>query len=160
MRFILTSALYLFVLGLSLSVVGAVHNTASADEALDGKTFTVTVTPTGKGEEPSTDELIFEGGTFSSTNCEQYGFGPAAYETRTKGKAVLFKSTLTSEEEGTAEWEGAVKGDKIRGTFIWTKDGQDPVIYTYISTPVKKAAPPMEEEPEIQRDKDKQPEAP
>ena len=41
-------------------------------------------------------------------------------------------ATLTAAvEEGKAEWEGAVKGDDISGTFIWSKEGQDPIIYTY-----------------------------
>lgn len=159
MRFILTSALYLFVLGLSLSVISAVHDTASAGEALDGKSFMVKVTPSDKSQQPMTDELVFKDGMFMSTDCEQYGFEPAAYESRTKGKAVLFKSTLMSEEEGKVEWEGAVQGDKIRGTFIWTKEGQDPAIYTYLSTPTMKQGIP-DEDPEIQRTKDKEPEAP
>ena len=97
MRLILISAVYLFVLGAGLSVIGAGHNAASADDALDGKSFSVKVSEHNKDGEPADDELIFEDGTFFSADCEQYGFTPASYETKSKGNATLFKSTLTSE---------------------------------------------------------------
>lgn len=162
MRHILTTAVFIFALSLSLTVIGLGHN-AAADDSLDGKSFSVQITEHGKSGDPTADTLTFEGGNFMSSDCEQYGFTPAAYETKTKGGATLFKSTLMSEKEGKAEWEGAVKGDKIRGTFIWTKEGQDPIVYTYLSTPENAAAPAddnPDQEPEIQREKDKEPEAP
>ncbi len=159
MRSILISAVYLLVLTVSLSVIGAGNNTASAGDSLDGKSFSVKVSEHNKNGETTDDELIFKDGTFFSADCEQYGFTPASYESKSKGAATLFKSTLTSEKEGKAEWEGVVKGDNITGTFIWSKEGQDPIIYTYIGS-IKEADDNPNQEPEIQRDKDKEPEAP
>ncbi|KAB2834774.1 MAG: hypothetical protein F9K51_01305 [Candidatus Dadabacteria bacterium] len=101
-----------------------------AGETLDGRSFSVELTETGKNE-TTEDELIFKEETFFSSGCEQYGFTPARYESRTKDGVILFKSTLTSGKEGKAEWEGAVTGDEISGTMFRTKEGQDPVIYTY-----------------------------
>ncbi len=158
MRFILISAVYLFVLGLSLSVIGAGQNTASAGDSLDGKTFSVKISEHNKDGEPMDDSLTFQDGKFMSSDCEQYGFTPAKYESKSKGGATLFKSTLTSEKEGKAEWEGAVKGDNITGTFIWSKEGQDPMIYTYVGS-IQEADDNPNQEPEIQREKDKEPEA-
>ena len=159
MRSILFSALYLFVLGLSLSVIGAGTNEASADDSLDGKSFSVKISEHNKDGEPTDDELVFKDGTFMSSDCEQYGFKPAPYESMSKDGATKFKSTLMSDKEGKAEWEGAVKGEEISGTFIWSKEGQDPIIYTYEGS-IKQADDNPNQEPEIQRTKDKEPEAP
>jgi hypothetical protein len=100
---------------------------------LDGKSFLVELSETKK-HEVTKDELIFKDGTFFSVECEQYGFGPASYESKSKGDAILFESTLNSDKEGKTEWEGSVKGDKITGTMIWSKVGQNPIIYTYMGT--------------------------
>jgi hypothetical protein len=130
MRFISSSTMFLLVLALFLSIIRSTLNVAVADDSLDGKSFLVELSETKKNE-VTKDELIFKDGTFFSVECEQYGFGPASYESKSKGDAILFESTLLSDTEGKAEWEGSVKGDKITGTFIWSKEGQDPIIYTY-----------------------------
>lgn len=131
MRDIVISTLQIFVLSVCLSFISSNLNYAAADESLDGKSFQVKITEYGKGGQPTDDVLIFKDGAFFSTDCEQYGFGSAAYESRSKGDTTVFKSALTSDKEGKAEWEGKVKGDDITGTFIWSKEGQDPIIYTY-----------------------------
>jgi hypothetical protein len=130
MRNILISSVYLFIFSLCASLIGANLNAALAGETLDGRSFSVELTETNKNE-ATNDELIFKDGTFFSTGCEQYGFTPAPYESKSKDGAVLFKSTLTSGKEGKTEWEGSVKGDEISGTMFWSKEGQDPIIYTY-----------------------------
>jgi len=133
MRHILITSLYLFIFSVCASLISSSLNAASAGETLDGRTFTVGLTETGKNE-TTEDELIFKDGTFFSTGCEQYGFTPAKYESRAKDGVILFKSALTSGKEGKTEWEGAVTGDEISGTMFWTKEGQEPVIYTYKGT--------------------------
>ena len=131
MRFIIISKVFLFLLVLFLSVISTDLNISFADDSLDGKTFSVKLSEQGKVDEATNDELIFKDGTFFSADCEQYGFSPASYESKSKGDATLFKSTLVSDKEGKAEWEGKVKGDDITGTFIWSKEGQEPIIYSY-----------------------------
>jgi hypothetical protein len=133
MRFISYYSILIFVLALSISIIGARVDTAVADDSLDGKSFSVELTDTGT-KEATEDELVFKDGTFMSTECEQYGFTPGEYESKSKGGAVLFESTLMSDKEGKAEWEGSVQGGNITGTMIWTKAGQDPIIYTYEGT--------------------------
>jgi hypothetical protein len=130
MRFISSPTIFLLALALFLSLIGTNLNIAVADDSLDGKSFLVELSET-KNNEVTKDEMIFKDGTFFSVECEQYGFGPASYESKSKGDTILFESTLVSHTEGKAEWEGSVKGDKITGTFIWSKEGQDPIIYTY-----------------------------
>ncbi|MGB2692231.1 MAG: hypothetical protein WBB48_08175, partial [Thermodesulfobacteriota bacterium] len=95
------------------------------------KTFSVKITEHGKDGEARDDEIIFKDGTFFSTDCEQYGFGSAPYEYRTKDGTTLFITSATSEKEGEIQWEGKVEGDQISGTSIWSKAGQDPIIYKY-----------------------------
>lgn len=130
MRNILISSVSLFIFSLCASLIGTNLNTALAGETLDGKSFSVELTEANKSE-ASQDELIFKDGTFFSTGCEQYGFTPAKYEAKSKGGVIMFKSTLTSDKEGKSEWEGAVTGDEISGTMFWTKEDQEPIIYTY-----------------------------
>ena len=131
MRFVLISTSYLLVLAVSLSIISANQDVAFADDSLDGKSFVVKLSEHSKDGEATDDELIFKDGTFFSTGCEQYGFSPASYKTMSKGDTTLFESTLVSDKEGKAEWEGAVKGDRITGTFIWSKEGQESIIYSY-----------------------------
>ena len=131
MRNIVYIALFIFGFTVALSIKGSDTNYALAADSLDGKSFSIKIKEYGKDGEATDDELIFKDGKFFSTDCEQYGFTPAIYESKSKGDVIKFESTLTSEKEGKAEWEGKVKGDSIEGTFIWSKEGQDLFIYTY-----------------------------
>jgi hypothetical protein len=133
MRYILISSIYFCIFSVCASLISASLNTALADDSLDGRSYSVELTEANK-DEASKDELIFKDGTFFSAGCEQYGFTPASYESKSKDGAVLFKSTLTSGKEGKTEWEGSVKGDEISGTMFWSKEGQSPIIYTYKGT--------------------------
>jgi len=119
------------VFAVCLSIISSTPNYAVADDSLDGKTFSVKITEHGKDGEARDDEIIFKDGTFFSTDCEQYGFGSAPYEYRTKDGTTLFITSATSEKEGEIQWEGKVEGDQISGTSIWSKAGQDPIIYKY-----------------------------
>ncbi len=131
MRRILLST-FIFVLSSAfLSLVMNNHSIASADGSLDGKTFAVKVTEEGKDAEATDDELVFKDGTFFSTDCEQYGFSPAPYSASSDSWTTTFESTLVSEKEGKTQWKGAVTDDKISGSFVWSKEGQDPITYNY-----------------------------
>lgn len=130
MRYVLISSVYLFIFTVCALLIGANLKPALAGDSLDGRSFSVMLTEANKNE-GSQDELIFKDGTFFSTGCEEYGFTPAKYESKSKDGVILFKSTLASGKEGKTEWEGAVTGDEISGTMFWTKEGQEPIIYTY-----------------------------
>ena len=131
MRNLVCSTFLVFVLGLCLSIIGTGEYKAAAADSLDGKTFNIKLTEYGKDGQPTDDELIFKDGTFFSSECEQYGFGPATYESASKNGATLFEATTSSEKEGKIEWEGKVEGDNITGNFMWSKPGQEPILYTY-----------------------------
>ncbi len=131
MRYFAYFSLIIYIFTAALSITGYVTNSALSADSLDGKSFSIKIKEYGKDTQATDDELIFKDGTFFSTDCEQYGFSPAKYESKLKGDVTLFKSTLKSDKEGKAEWEGKVKGGNIGGTFIWSKEGQDPIVYTY-----------------------------
>lgn len=131
MRQTILSAFVLVLFSSFCSVVTCYPTIASADDALDGKTFAVKVTEHGKDGAPSDDELIFKDGTFFSSDCEQYGFSPAPYSASTDSGTTTFESTLLSEKEGKTQWKGTVTGDDITGTFVWSKEGQDSITYHY-----------------------------
>ena len=131
MRNLFVSKLLLFVLAVFLIAIYAELNTAYADNALDGKTYSVKLSYKDKDGEPTDDELIFKDGTFFSTDCKQYGFKPAPYETETQGDITMFGSLLESEKEGKAYWEGRIEGDSIKGRLVWVKKGQDQEVYKF-----------------------------
>lgn len=131
MRYILSSTIFALVLTVCVSIISTNLNSAHADSALDGKTFSIKINEHGKDGESRDDEIIFKDGTFFSTDCEQYGFGAAPYEHRTKDGITMFITSSTSEKEGEIQWEGKVEGDKISGTMIWQKAGQEPIFYKY-----------------------------
>ena len=125
-RVLLTSIFVFCLSGIDAGLHGSL-----AEEALDGKSFNINLSEYGKSGDPSGDVLIFKDETMLSTECEQYGFGPGSYESVTKDGKILFEATTTSQKEGIIEWEGTVDGSKINGNFMWSKPGQDPVLYTY-----------------------------
>jgi hypothetical protein len=114
----------------------------AATVSLDGKTFDVkAVTKDGEGP----DTLIFTDGTFESTDCRQYGFGPAKYTATGEG-TVAFTVTTTSEKEGKIAWTGKVDSDAISGSAVWSKDGQADITYTF-SGSIQAAGEKAEEAP-------------
>lgn len=134
MRQILLSTFFIVLSGAFISLVAYNPTIASAEDSLDGKTFTIKLMEHGKDGEPSDDELIFKDGTFFSTDCEQYGFSPAPYTASSDSGTTTFESTLVSEKEGKNQWKGTVTGDKISGVSVWSKEGQDSITYHYEGT--------------------------
>ena len=98
--------------------------------SLDGNTFIVDMKEVGK-EESYKDTLIFTGGTFRSTGCDQYGFAPASYAAADKNGMVTCNATAVSEKEGKMDWSGSVQGGKIQGQATWTKEGQASIAYEF-----------------------------
>lgn len=131
MRYILSSTIFVLVLTVCVSIIGTNLDSAHADDSLDGKTFSVKINEHGKDGEARDDVVIFKDGTFFSTDCEQYGFGAGPYEYRATDGVTMFITSTKSEKEGEIQWEGKVEGDKISGTMIWSKPGQEPIFYKY-----------------------------
>jgi hypothetical protein len=40
---------------------------------------------------------------------------------------TTFDADTASAKEGKMHWHGTVRGDRVEGTYVWTKAGQAPV---------------------------------
>ena len=103
---------------------------AADDRLLDGKRFSG---ETGKkgDEKGDAEEFVFEKGTFDPLGCHPWGFGAAPYTAKRIAGIVQFESTTVSAKEGKMAWTGRVRGDRIEGTMVWTKEGQAPAEYWF-----------------------------
>ncbi len=80
----------------------------------------------------NTEDLSFTNTTVEGSICVQYGFEPAPYTiAESANGGWTFACTMISKEHGKMVWEGTKKGNKISGSYLWTKEGQDPLQYTF-----------------------------
>ena len=118
-------------LGLPAAVVLTILATAAIVTGtgyLDGRTFVGETGEKGKAKgDPET--FVFKDGTFDPLACHKWGFSGAPYSTKEEGGRIHFTAETKSEKEGTMSWKGAVQGEEISGTVIWTKQGQAPIEY-------------------------------
>lgn len=102
----------------------------SEANVLDNKTFIGELGEKGK-KQGDKDTFIFTNGMFESKACTVYGFDKSPYDASKSRETVIFSSETKSEQEGRMKWMGKVIGDKIEGTAIWYKQGQNPVEYWF-----------------------------
>ncbi|GAB4366223.1 MAG: hypothetical protein Kow00128_09450 [Deltaproteobacteria bacterium] len=86
---------------------------------LEGVAFVIDTGGTGKDADHN-DILLFSGGTFVSTRCEDGGFRGKSYTTTREGGSIRFRGEVESPEKGRMVWEGTVRGDAVEGTMRWT----------------------------------------
>ncbi|HTF90061.1 MAG TPA: hypothetical protein VK843_16725 [Planctomycetota bacterium] len=86
---------------------------------LDGRVYEVTL---AGPQEAQPDRLVFDGGRFESTACRSYGFVTTPYSTKENGSAKTFEASAKSGKAGSTAWNGAIQGETIEGTMIWTDD--------------------------------------
>ncbi len=71
------------------------------------------------------DMLSFDGGQFRSDECGSYGFHQAAYAAKRRDGSQVWTSTLYNADGERTDWQGVLVGDKMSGSFTWSKpDGQ------------------------------------
>jgi len=81
----------------------------------------------------NSEDLVFTDTHVEGSICVQYGFEKAAYNVWENGKdQPSFSCTMISQEHGKMVWEGVLKGKKISGKYLWTKEGQAPINYTFV----------------------------
>ncbi len=80
----------------------------------------------------NSEDLVFTNVHVEGSICVQYGFKKVEYTTNINIKGFQeFNCTMISKEHGKMVWTGEKKGDAISGKYIWTKDGQEPIHYTF-----------------------------
>jgi hypothetical protein len=91
--------------------------------ALDGRSFEGVVLERGKTSGDA-DTLIFNGGRFRSTACDQYGYSDGPYAASVSGDTIAFEAETESPKYGKLLWKGAVRGHKLDGTLTMVRDGK------------------------------------
>ena len=104
---------------------------ASFGGALDGMTFTGTVTEEGK-KKGDKDSLVFADGQFVSEACVPYGFGKAAYSAKKEKTGTAWHSEVPSSKHNGEKlvWDGVVTGKSVTGTMVWVKSNGKKINYT------------------------------
>lgn len=119
---------FFFVLLLTTILVSSY--TASG-QSLDGKNFLVKMYDTHIPDQTNEDVLIFSSGTFESEACRPYGYQPSSYKAKKNGKGIAFTAITKSDKEGEMHWQGTITNDRIQGTAIWKKEGQNNIEYKF-----------------------------
>jgi hypothetical protein len=96
---------------------------AASRAALDGRNFHGVVLECGKTSGDA-DTLIFKGGRFRSTACDQYGYGDGPYTATRSGDSVLFEAETESPKYGKLLWKGVVRGPRLDGTMTMVREGR------------------------------------
>lgn len=86
---------------------------------LDGRVYQVTL---AGPKEPMPDQLVFDGGRFESTACRSFGFTTTPYSAKDDGAASSFEASAKCTKSGSTAWNGAIHGEAIEGTMVWTND--------------------------------------
>jgi hypothetical protein len=105
----------------ALSAAKRVEVASAASGVLDGKKF---VGPTGeKGKKVHHEDVLsFSDGTFTSSECFQYGFKGGPYTAIVEGDSIHFQAVTDSPTHGKMEWKGTLKDGTLDVTYTWTKE--------------------------------------
>jgi hypothetical protein len=120
---------YLAAIGAAAIAAWSLAAAAAAAGELDGKTFVVQSGVEGKPAEGPSDEIVFRDGKMHSAGCDPYGFGDGSYSTMHHPDSIMFHARTDSAKQGSILWTGQIKGDELRGGYVWTKPGQKPITY-------------------------------
>jgi hypothetical protein len=89
---------------------------AMAAGELDGTTWTAPIDETGQ----KNDTLSFAKGSFTSSECQPYGYKSGAYKTKSQSGAINWTSVQKNEQGDTMSWKGSWDGksDQMTGSFV------------------------------------------
>ncbi|WP_298545281.1 hypothetical protein [uncultured Aquimarina sp.] len=105
-------------------------NAQNNQNSFAGKTFRIDNYIGDKFD--NSEDLVFTDTDVEGSICIQYGFKKAKYTTKiNKNGLHEFSCTMSSKEHGKMIWIGEKTGSKISGEYLWTKEGQDPIQYTF-----------------------------
>jgi hypothetical protein len=107
----------------SLCMAVAPEPALASRGALDGRNFDGIVLECGKTSGDA-DTLIFKGGRFRSTACDQYGYGDGPYTATRSGETVVFEAETESPQYGKLLWKGVIRGPRLDGTMTMVRDGR------------------------------------
>lgn len=93
---------------------------ASGQEALlDGRVFIVDIGDKGRPADNIGDVLTFRDGSFHSSKCNEWGYGPARYRSVRSGSRIQFDAESISVGDGRLVWRGVIQGNTVEGSQIY-----------------------------------------
>lgn len=127
--------IYRFICVALITVLFAPQYSCSQSKTnhLDGKQFTIVTMEKDKPVTAAIEHSVFDAGTFNTIECARWGFEKGPYTSKTKGDETTWESTLKSSTEGIMIFTGKVKADKMEGTMVWKKEGQQDIHYVFSS---------------------------
>ena len=102
------------------------RSAAAQSAGLDGRRFEGVFLERGKTRGDA-DTLLFQGGRFRSTACDQYGYSDAPYRVMQSGDATTFEAETVSPRYGKLVWRGVIRGDYLHATAMMVRDGKPPL---------------------------------
>ena len=119
-----TSRLFLLLI---LLLYGCFINSSWASDhlnnLLDGMAFVGENGEVGKQlAEYEKEEIVFEGGMFTSVSCEPYNFASGPYNAKAIDGKIYFDAVTESPTHGKITWNGIIEGEDAEVTFVWTKE--------------------------------------
>jgi hypothetical protein len=94
---------------------------------LDGQRYKVVLSA---GDKKMPDELTFDHGSFDSSACRGFGFGPAGYTVRGDGDAIEFQVDAHSKDT-INHWHGRIVGHHVSGTVTEERNGTPGATYAF-----------------------------
>jgi hypothetical protein len=71
------------------------------------------------------DLMLFEAGKFADRECDSYGFAQSPYGVQQRNGRRLWRATRFNPDGERVDWEGQVEGDRMTGSFTWSRpDGR------------------------------------
>ncbi len=119
---------YIFLAFIAISTI--VNLKAQSKSPFEGAVFTIDNYIEDKFD--NTEDLTFKDNYVEGSICVQYGFEKAKYTTSINEEGIWeFNCVMLSKEHGKMVWNGQKSGNNISGGYLWTKEGQDPIKYTF-----------------------------
>lgn len=88
---------------------------------LDGRVYTGSFGPAGETAD-TPDTIGFRDGRFWSCHCAPMGFRPGEYWVRYVGEAIHFTGRMESDDSGTFDFTGVVRGEAVEVSLRWRKE--------------------------------------
>ena len=104
---------------------------AQTDKVLDGNEFIVKTIDGPDVNLETPQNLIFARGKADAPVCHMYGFYEAPYDAYEKDGVIYFSFTNESESEGKLVFNGYVTDNKIKGSYVWQKQGREDLKYDF-----------------------------
>jgi hypothetical protein len=121
----------MFKLILAAALAGLAYAYCSlGSPALEGTTWEVKVRKDAFLAISHGDTLSFERGLFTSSRYLAKGFKPGGYASR-GGQDGAFQASQACGDGASLEWRGAVHGDLVEGTVLWSRPGRESKTYAF-----------------------------